>query len=66
MLEQAEKALTRVNALGFTVMEENASIACVSNPHLERPEISEVHETTSGKGIDLKTRVAETTSLEER
>jgi hypothetical protein len=47
-------------------MEENASMAFDSNPHLERPEISEVHETTSGKGIDLKTRVAETTSLEER
>jgi hypothetical protein len=66
MLEHAEKALTRVNALGFTFMEENASIACDSNPHLERPEINDVHETTSGKVIDLKTRVAETTSLEER
>jgi hypothetical protein len=47
MLEQAEKALTRVNALGFTFMEENASMAFDSNPHLERPEISEVHEITS-------------------
>jgi hypothetical protein len=28
-------------------MEENASMAFDSNPHLERPEISEVHEITS-------------------
>jgi len=66
MFEQAEIALTRVNALGFTFIEEKASIALVSKLHFERPEITEVHETTSGEGIDLKTRVAETMSFEER
>jgi hypothetical protein len=54
---------TNKSISGFTIMDENLTMASSSKPHLESPEMIEVHEMTSGEDIESKIRQADTKSF---